>query len=128
MAVFGEQGLRGRMAGDSFPSGEATARRTRVVVSRSGAAIWNAGSGAFEGRRGSRRKSGKCRGAGVDFLGHHLVHPGASDLQPREEEAAAAAERAYLPLLARYEISDRPACPQARTLKIRAHTPSSWPR
>ncbi len=42
------------------------------------------------------------------------------------EEAAAAIEQAYLQLLARYEISYQTACPQARNLKIRAHTPSGW--
>jgi hypothetical protein len=43
-----------------------------------------------------------------------------------EEEAAAAIEEAYLQLLAHYEISYQPVCPQARNLKIRAHTPSGW--
>ena len=43
-----------------------------------------------------------------------------------DEEVAALVGQAYVNLLARYDISYRPVCPEAPTLKIRVHAPSGW--
>ena len=43
-----------------------------------------------------------------------------------QEEIAALVEQAYVNLLARYDVSYEPACPEASTLKIRVHAPSGW--
>ncbi len=43
-----------------------------------------------------------------------------------DEEAAVAIEEAYLQLLSRYEIRYSLVSPEARSLKVRAHTPCGW--
>jgi hypothetical protein len=42
------------------------------------------------------------------------------------EEIAPLVEQAYMNLLAQYDISYQPACPEAPILKIRVHAPSGW--
>ena len=43
-----------------------------------------------------------------------------------DEEITTLIEQAYLNLLARYDITYQPVCPEAATLKIRVHAPSGW--
>jgi hypothetical protein len=47
-------------------------------------------------------------------------------LAATNEEIAPLVGQAYVNLLARYDISYQPACPEASNLKIRVHAPSGW--
>jgi hypothetical protein len=51
---------------------------------------------------------------------------GSFQVAATDEEVAPLVGQAYVNLLARYDISYRPACAEASTLKIRVHAPSGW--